>query len=53
MGKYGYNKTRTDDSAQKWISESAGTGRQARLRGVCHWRTGSSPVSRTISHLRN
>ena len=27
--------------------ECAGTGRQARLRGVCLWRTGSSPVTRT------
>ena len=27
---------------------SAGIGRQARLRGVCPWRTGSSPVCRTI-----
>ena len=27
--------------------ECAGIGRQARLRGVCLWRTGSSPVTRT------
>ena len=32
----------------RWLKcERAGTGRQARLRGVCLWRTGSSPVSRT------
>ena len=29
------------------VSECAGTGRQARLRGVCQRRTGSSPVTRT------
>ena len=29
------------------IRECAGTGRQARLRGVCLRRTGSSPVTRT------
>ena len=28
--------------------EHAGTGRQARLRGVCLWRVGSSPTARTI-----
>ena len=32
----------------RWLKcERAGTGRQARLRGVCLWRTGSSPVART------
>ena len=30
-----------------FICESAGTGRQARLRCVCLWRVGSSPISRT------
>ena len=29
------------------ICECAGIGRQARLRGVCPRRTGSSPVTRT------
>ena len=32
----------------KSIRESGGTGRRARLRGVWIYRTGSSPVSRTI-----
>ena len=32
----------------RWLKcERAGTGRQARLRGVCLWRTSSSLVSRT------
>ena len=35
------------------ICECAGIGRQARLRGVCLWRTGSSPVTRTISSVHN
>ncbi len=35
----------------KWIRESGGTGRRARLRGVWFYRTGSSPVSRTNSRL--
>ena len=33
------------------IRESGGTGRRARLRGVWIYRTGSSPVSRTIKAL--
>ncbi len=32
---------------EKLKCECAGIGRQARLRGVCLWRTGSSPVTRT------
>ena len=35
------------------VSECAGTGRQARLRGVCSWRTGSSPVTRTMLNVHN
>ena len=35
-------KTATD-----LLCEYAGTGRQARLRGVCLWRMGSSPITRT------
>ena len=35
----------------KLTCECAGTGRQARLRGVCLWRTGSSPVTRTKKTL--
>ena len=38
----------------RWLKcERAGTGRQARLRGVCLWRTGSSPVARTKKGWRN
>ena len=29
------------------MCEHAGIGRQARLRGVCLWRVGSSPTART------
>ena len=29
------------------VCECAGIGRQARLRGVCLWRMGSSPITRT------
>lgn len=35
----------------KIACECAGTGRQARLRGVCLWRMGSSPITRTISNV--
>ena len=31
--------------------ERAGIGRQARLRGVCLWRTGSSPVARIKNYI--
>ena len=33
------------------ICECAGIGRQARLRGVCLWRTGSSPVARIKNYI--
>ena len=35
------------------ISEHAGIGRQARLRGVCLWRVGSSPTARTSAALND
>ena len=40
-------------NSKKQISECAGIGRQARLRGVCLRRTGSSPVTRTKSSVHN